>query len=101
LLTLFLVFLFADFIGSGLAFVLERGQVRKREGFQLLWHICLQRFAYRQLLSLVILRTLKRAAEGRSLSWNKLERTATVRDIQSEMLAYTPMPAVNGRSKAA
>jgi hypothetical protein len=39
----------------------------------------LQRFAYRQLFSLVLIRTLKRAIEGRGFAWDKLDRTATVK----------------------
>ena len=45
----------------------------------LLGHVWLQRFAYRQLFSLVLVKTLKRAIDGRSFSWDKLERTATVK----------------------
>ena len=39
----------------------------------------MQRFAYRQLFSLVLIKTLKRAMEGRGFAWDKLERTASVR----------------------
>jgi peptidoglycan-N-acetylglucosamine deacetylase len=39
----------------------------------------LQRFAYRQLFSLVLVKTLKRVIDGRSFAWDKLERTATVK----------------------
>jgi hypothetical protein len=41
--------------------------------------VWLQRFAYRQLFSIVLLKTLKRAAEGQKFAWDKLERTAAVR----------------------
>jgi hypothetical protein len=41
-----------------------------------LFHIVLQRFAYRQLFSLVLFKTLKRAVDGRPFNWDKLERTA-------------------------
>jgi hypothetical protein len=44
----------------------------------------LQRFAYRQLFSLVLLKTLKRAAEGRRFAWDKLERTAAMSYQPSE-----------------
>jgi hypothetical protein len=44
----------------------------------LLGHVWLQRFAYRQLFSLVLIKTLKRAAEGGAFAWDKLERKATV-----------------------
>jgi hypothetical protein len=44
----------------------------------LLLHVWLQRFAYRQLFSVVLLRTLKRAATGHAFNWDKLERTAAL-----------------------
>ena len=44
----------------------------------LLSQVWLQRFAYRQLFSIVLLKTLKRAAEGRRFAWDKLERTAAM-----------------------
>jgi len=40
--------------------------------------VWLQRFAYRQLFSVVLLKTLKRAAEGQSFAWDKLERTVAM-----------------------
>jgi hypothetical protein len=42
----------------------------------LLVHIWVQRFTYRQLFSWVLIRTVKRAFDGKSFSWDKLERTA-------------------------
>jgi hypothetical protein len=44
----------------------------------------LQRFAYRQLFSVVLFKTLKRALEGRRFAWDKLERTAAVKYVPSE-----------------
>ena len=41
----------------------------------LLFHIWIQRFTYRQLFSWVLIRTVKRAIDGKSFSWDKLERT--------------------------
>ncbi|MBV8436443.1 MAG: hypothetical protein JOY95_02905, partial [Silvibacterium sp.] len=41
-----------------------------------LFHIWLQRFAYRQLFSVVLFKTLKRAIDGRPFAWDKIERTA-------------------------
>jgi hypothetical protein len=38
--------------------------------------VWLQRFAYRQLFSVVLIKTLKRALDGRPFAWDKLERTA-------------------------
>ena len=69
----FLAFLVIDFIASAMAFALERRCGDRRENVWLLGHVWLQRFAYRQLFLLVILRTLKRACDGRwftGISWN-------------------------------
>jgi len=78
LLLFFLMFLVIDFIASVIAFSLERRHGRDRRDWWLLGHVWLQRFAYRQLFSLVLIKTLRRAIDGRHFSWDKLERTATV-----------------------
>jgi len=72
----FAVFLIVDFIASLLAFALERQEAAYRRDFWLLAHVWLQRFTYRQLFSVVLFRTVKRAIDGRQFSWDKLERTA-------------------------
>jgi peptidoglycan-N-acetylglucosamine deacetylase len=79
LVTFFLAFLVIDFIASAIAFALERRRPDAREDVWLLSQVWLQRFAYRQLFSLVLLKTLKRAAEGQKFAWDKLERTAAVK----------------------
>ncbi len=76
LLTYFLAFLVIDFVTSTLAFLLERKHPANRGDGWLLWHIWLQRFAYRQLFSIVLFKTIKRAIDGRPFNWDKLERTA-------------------------
>jgi peptidoglycan-N-acetylglucosamine deacetylase len=75
----FALFMIIDFIASAIAFALERQQPGRRRDFLLLGHVWLQRFAYRQLFSIVLFKTVKRAIEGGSFAWDKLERTATVR----------------------
>jgi cellulose synthase/poly-beta-1,6-N-acetylglucosamine synthase-like glycosyltransferase/spore germination protein YaaH/peptidoglycan/xylan/chitin deacetylase (PgdA/CDA1 family) len=75
----FALFMIIDFIASTIAFALERQQPGRKRDFLLLGHVWLQRFAYRQLFSLVLFKTLKRAMEGGSFAWDKLERTATVK----------------------
>ena len=62
-----------------MAFTLERRQPGGHKDFLLLAHVWLQRFAYRQLFSLVLIKTLKRAIEGGNFAWDKLKRTASVR----------------------
>ncbi len=75
----FALFMVIDFIASTIAFALERQQPGRKRDFLLLGHVWLQRFAYRQLFSIVLFKTFKRAVEGGSFAWDKLERTATVR----------------------
>jgi peptidoglycan-N-acetylglucosamine deacetylase len=78
LVIFFAAFLIIDFITSAIAFALERRQPEAREDVWLLSQVWLQRFAYRQLFSVVLLKTLKRAVEGRPFAWDKLERTAAM-----------------------
>jgi len=75
LLVFFLTFLLIDFAASGLAFLLERKHPASRGDAWLLFHIWIQRFTYRQLFSWVLLKTIKRAIDGKPFSWDKLERT--------------------------
>ncbi len=79
LVVYFVLFMVIDFIASTIAFTLERQRPGGKRDFLLLGHVWLQRFAYRQLFSLVLIKTLKRAMEGGSFAWDKLERTASVR----------------------
>jgi cellulose synthase/poly-beta-1,6-N-acetylglucosamine synthase-like glycosyltransferase/peptidoglycan/xylan/chitin deacetylase (PgdA/CDA1 family) len=81
----FLLFLAIDFVASALAFLLERREPAQgqREDMQLLLHLWLQRFAYRQLFSAVLVKTVKRAIDGKPFSWDKLERTASVAKMRA------------------
>lgn len=74
----FVIFLTIDFVASALAFLLERRTEGTGEDAQLLLHLWLQRFSYRQLFSAVLAKTLKRAIDGKPFAWDKLERTAAV-----------------------
>ncbi|HTD23799.1 MAG TPA: polysaccharide deacetylase family protein [Terriglobales bacterium] len=85
LLLFFVVFLVTDFITSVIAFSLERHDPGNGEDIWLLSQVWLQRFAYRQLFSLVLFKTLKRAIDGRPFSWDKLERTAAIPIAQKDM----------------
>ena len=78
LVMFFVAFLVIDFLASAIAFALERRRSETREDVWLLSQVWLQRFAYRQLFSVVLLKTLKRAIEGQRFAWDKLERTAAV-----------------------
>ncbi|MDE3149135.1 MAG: glycosyltransferase, partial [Acidobacteriota bacterium] len=76
LVAYFLGFLIIDFVTSSMAFSLERRHPANKGDGWLLFHIWLQRFAYRQVFSLVLFKTLKRAIDGKPFNWDKLERTA-------------------------
>ena len=76
LLTFFLAFLLIDFAASALAFTLERKHPASKGDAWLLVHIWIQRFTYRQVFSVVLFKTVKRAIDGKPFNWDKLERTA-------------------------
>ncbi len=84
LVLFFFAFLVIDFVASAIAFALERRRPDDKEDVWLLSQVWLQRFAYRQLFSIVLFKTLKRALEGRKFAWDKLERTAAVRYVPTE-----------------
>ena len=78
LITFFLAFLVIDFAASALAFTLERRHPASKGDGWLLFHIWIQRFTYRQVFSIVLFKTVKRAIDGKPFAWDKLERTATM-----------------------
>ncbi len=84
LVLFFGAFLLIDFITSAIAFALERSTPDTREDSWLLSQVWLQRFAYRQLFSVVLFKTIKRAASGEPFAWDKLERTAALTYEESE-----------------
>jgi peptidoglycan-N-acetylglucosamine deacetylase len=90
LVIFFAAFLIIDFITSAIAFALERRTPDTREDPWLLSQVWLQRFAYRQLFSLVLFKTIKRAITGESFSWDKLERTAAVTYEEDEDSVQVP-----------
>ena len=75
LILFFGAFLLIDFAASGLAFLLERKHPASKGDGWLLFHIWIQRFTYRQLFSWVLIKTIKRAIDGKPFNWDKLERT--------------------------
>ena len=85
LLVFFGAFLVIDFAASALAFMLERKHPASKGDAWLLFHIWIQRFTYRQLFSWVLLKTVKRAIDGKPFNWDKLERTAQM-SKQTEQL---------------
>ena len=89
LLAYFGAFLLIDFITSSVAFSLERRHPANKGDGWLLFHIWLQRFAYRQVFSIVLFKTLKRAIDGKPFNWDKLERTAKMSKA-TDALMETP-----------
>lgn len=92
LVAFFFAFLVIDFIASAIAFALERRRDDDREDVLLLSQVWLQRFAYRQLFSIVLFKTLKRALEGRKFAWDKLERTAAVKYVPAANHNHVNVP---------
>jgi cellulose synthase/poly-beta-1,6-N-acetylglucosamine synthase-like glycosyltransferase len=92
LVLFFFAFLVIDFITSAIAFALERRRPDEKEDGWLLSQVWLQRFAYRQLFSIVIFKTLKRALEGRRFAWDKLERTAAVNYVPVQNQDHVNVP---------
>jgi cellulose synthase/poly-beta-1,6-N-acetylglucosamine synthase-like glycosyltransferase/peptidoglycan/xylan/chitin deacetylase (PgdA/CDA1 family)/spore germination protein YaaH len=78
LLVFFVAFIAIDFVASALAFLLERKHPASKGDAWLLFHIWIQRFTYRQVFSIVLFKTIKRAIDGKPFNWDKLERTATM-----------------------
>jgi cellulose synthase/poly-beta-1,6-N-acetylglucosamine synthase-like glycosyltransferase/peptidoglycan/xylan/chitin deacetylase (PgdA/CDA1 family)/spore germination protein YaaH len=89
LVAYFLTFMLIDFVTSSVAFSLERRHPANKGDGWLLFHIWLQRFAYRQVFSLVLFKTLKRAIDGKPFNWDKIERTARMSKA-TDALTETP-----------
>ena len=85
--TYYAVFLFVDWLAAVLAFLME-----PEEDKQLTWLIFLQRFAYRQVMYWVVVRSFAAALSGRLVGWGKLDRKATVelpgRPVQPAFLQW-------------
>jgi cellulose synthase/poly-beta-1,6-N-acetylglucosamine synthase-like glycosyltransferase/peptidoglycan/xylan/chitin deacetylase (PgdA/CDA1 family)/spore germination protein YaaH len=89
LLAYFGAFLLIDFVTSSIAFSLERRHPANKGDGWLLFHIWLQRFAYRQVFSIVLFKTLKRAIDGKPFNWDKIQRTAKM-SKSTDALTDTP-----------
>jgi cellulose synthase/poly-beta-1,6-N-acetylglucosamine synthase-like glycosyltransferase/peptidoglycan/xylan/chitin deacetylase (PgdA/CDA1 family) len=85
LIAFFGAFLLIDFLASALAFALERKHPASKGDAWLLGHIWIQRFTYRQVFSVVLFKTLKRAIDGKPFNWDKLDRTAQM-SVQTDKL---------------
>lgn len=72
-MTYYAVFLLVDWAAAMIAFLMEPGEDR-----QLTWLIFIQRFAYRQVMYWVVVRSFAAAFRGHVVGWGKLDRKATV-----------------------
>ena len=72
-LSYYAIFLVVDWLAAVLAFLMEPDEDK-----QLTWLIFLQRFAYRQVMYWVVVRSFAAALRGQLQGWGKLERKATV-----------------------
>jgi peptidoglycan-N-acetylglucosamine deacetylase len=68
-----LIFLLMDWSAAVIAFLLEPDEERR-----LTWLILIQRFAYRQIMYWVVVKSFIAAARGGLVGWGKLERKGTV-----------------------
>ena len=73
LLTFYCVFLLVDWGAAVIAFLMEPDEERR-----LTWLILLQRFAYRQVMYWVVVRSVLAALRGGLVGWGTLERKGTV-----------------------
>jgi cellulose synthase/poly-beta-1,6-N-acetylglucosamine synthase-like glycosyltransferase len=95
--TYYAVFLAVDWVGAALAFLMEPGEERS-----LTWLILIQRFAYRQLMYWVVVRSFKTALQGHGVGWGKLERKATVHlPRASRTPSVSPSPSASRSERGA
>ena len=73
LAAIYLLFLLMDWVAAVIAFLLEPNEERR-----LTWLILIQRFAYRQIMYWVVVKSFIAAARGGLVGWGKLERKGTV-----------------------
>ncbi|MBO9571557.1 MAG: glycosyltransferase, partial [Chitinophagaceae bacterium] len=76
----YLLFLLVDVMVSVIAFLFENENLKK-----LIWLIP-QRFVYRQLMYVILFRSIKKAIKGESQGWGVLKRTGNVEQIFSDNL---------------
>ncbi len=73
LLLFYLIFLLVDVAVSLMAYVFEKEKI-----YKLIWLIP-QRFAYRQLMYIILFRSLRKAIRGEAQGWGNLKRTGNVK----------------------
>jgi len=73
ILTFYGIFLLVDWTAAVVAFLMEPDEDKR-----LTWLVFLQRFVYRQVMYLVVVRSFRAAIHGLVVGLGKLERKATV-----------------------
>ena len=75
--------LLAIFIAIDVAVVALTLGMEKAESWTLLWSAVIQRFCFRQILYVVLLKAMLAAIAGRAVGWGSIERRATVDLVRS------------------
>jgi poly-beta-1,6 N-acetyl-D-glucosamine synthase len=75
ILIYYFLFILVDVVFSAMAFLFEKEKLK-----DLIWLVP-QRFVYRQLMYIVLIRSLLRAIKGETQSWGNLKRTGNVRPV--------------------
>jgi cellulose synthase/poly-beta-1,6-N-acetylglucosamine synthase-like glycosyltransferase/peptidoglycan/xylan/chitin deacetylase (PgdA/CDA1 family) len=70
------LFIVVDMLAALIGFLMER-----KEDWNLLWWLMLQRFGYRQIMYYVVVRSIATALRGPFVGWGKLERHGTVKAL--------------------
>jgi cellulose synthase/poly-beta-1,6-N-acetylglucosamine synthase-like glycosyltransferase len=70
------LFIVVDMLAAIIGFLMER-----KEDWNLLWWLMLQRFGYRQIMYYVVVRSIATALRGPFVGWGKLERHGTVKAL--------------------
>ena len=96
LILYFLIFAFLDAVTCLLALGMDGKTSAKH--LSVLRHLPFQRFGYRYLLCFELLRSIKRAFDGRPFEWTKIERSATLTGI-TEPLSTPRLPDNSFRSR--
>lgn len=83
IITFYLLFVLTEVVSALIALFMEPDEDRR-----LAWLVPLQRFAYRQVMYAVVLRSIAAAARGRLVGWGSLERKATVTPLLPAMALF-------------
>jgi len=89
ILLFYIVFLLVDVAVSVIAFVFEKEKI-----YKLVWLIP-QRFVYRQLMYIVLFRSIRRAIKGEVQGWGILKRTGNVTAVEKPLQGSRQISTTN------